>query len=61
MTGLDHEHSAAIDTAAEWLAKSSRDRIRRPIITELRERYGLSVAEACEVCREANLRRARAA
>jgi hypothetical protein len=61
MTGCDHETSSAIDVAAEWLSQNPRDRIGRPIIPELRERFGLSVADACEVCREANLRRQRAA
>ncbi|TPN38693.1 hypothetical protein FKO01_05030 [Mesorhizobium sp. B2-3-3] len=57
----DHIYSAAIDAAAEWLAQHPRDRIGRPIIPLLRQRFGLSVAEACETCREANLRRQRAA
>lgn len=55
------DHSEAIDVAAQWLSKTSRDRIAEPIIPLLRERFGLTVAEACEVCREANLRRQRAA
>ncbi|MER9080607.1 hypothetical protein [Mesorhizobium sp. M0895] len=57
----DHEHSEAIGVAAQWLSKTSRDRLGQPIIPLLRERFGLTIAEACEVCREANLRRQRAA
>lgn len=61
MTGCDREHSEAIEIAAQWLSQHPRDRIGRPIILLLRQRFGLTVAEACEVCKEANLRRARAA
>ncbi|RWN59619.1 hypothetical protein [Mesorhizobium sp.] len=61
MTGLDHSHSEAIETAAQWLSKTSRDRVKEPIIPLLRKRYGITVAEACEVCRQANLRRGEAA
>ena len=60
-SGIDHEMSSAIDVAAEWLSQHPRDRIGSPIIPMLREKFGLSVAEACEACREANLRRQRAA
>ncbi|RWD50872.1 MAG: hypothetical protein EOS25_05050 [Mesorhizobium sp.] len=61
LTPPEHEHSAAIDVAAEWLSQHPRDRIGRPIIPALRERFGVTIAEACEICREANLRRQRAA
>lgn len=64
MTGVtppEHQHSAAIDEAAAWLSLYPRERIGRPIIPALRERFGLSATEACEAVREANLRRARAA
>lgn len=60
MTGCAHEHSEAIEVAAGWLSATSRDRLNKPIIPLLRERFGLTLAEACEVCKEANLRRARA-
>jgi hypothetical protein len=60
-SGIDHEHSAAIDQASAWLSQTSRDRLGKPIIPALRERFGLSLAEACDVCRQANLRRQRAA
>lgn len=45
-SGIDHEHSAAIDVAAEWLSQNPRDRIGRPIIPLLREKFGLSAIEA---------------
>jgi hypothetical protein len=57
---MSADHSEAIEVAAQWLSKTSHDRIGQPIIPLLRQRFGLTVNEACEVCREANLRRARA-
>jgi hypothetical protein len=59
-TGCDHEYSDAIAHAAEWLAQTPRDRIGRPIIPALRERFGLSAQEACQAVREASLRHGRA-
>ncbi|TIQ25047.1 hypothetical protein [Mesorhizobium sp.] len=54
MTGLDHEHSAAIDLAGDWLAQNPRDRLSQPVIPLLRERFGLSVSEAVDACRIAS-------
>jgi hypothetical protein len=51
MTGLDHSHSAAVDLAGNWLAQNPRDRLGSPIIPTLRERFGISLAEAIEACR----------
>lgn len=59
LTPPEHEHSAAIDEAAAWLAETPRERIGRPIVPALRERFGLTVIEACAAVREANLRLAR--
>lgn len=59
-TGRCYKSSAAIDLAAEWLAGISRDHINRQIVPVLRERFGLSAAEACAAMRAAKLRRARA-
>ncbi|MGX5846934.1 hypothetical protein ACWGTO_07630 [Mesorhizobium sp. PL10] len=56
----DHEHSEAVAHAGEWLSQTSRERIGRPIIPTLREKFGLSPQEAVDAVREANLRRARA-
>ena len=53
MTGLDHEHSAAIEEAARWLALTTRERIGRPIVPALRQQFGLSPVEACAAIKEA--------
>lgn len=53
MTGLDHEHSAAVDLAGNWLAQNPRDRLAEPVIPLLRQRFGLSISEAVEACRAA--------
>ncbi|MER9816487.1 hypothetical protein [Mesorhizobium sp. M0129] len=53
MTGLDHEHTAAIDVAGTWLARNPRDRLAQPVIPLLRQRFGLSISEAVEACRVA--------
>lgn len=60
-SGVDHETSEAVAHAGQWLSQTSRDRIRTPIIPTLREKFGLSVQEAIEAVRDANLRRQRAA
>lgn len=59
-TGLDHESTAAIDEAAAWLATCPAHLRPSPIVPALRQRFDLSPTEACQVIREANLRRARA-
>ena len=51
---------AAIDEAAAWFAMTPRYQRDRPIVPLLRERFGLTAAEACAACCEANLIRARA-
>lgn len=56
----EHEHSAAIDQAVQWLVHTPR-RQRGPAIAELRQRFGLNTHEACAACREAHLQKARAA
>ena len=58
---IDHQNTAAIELAGEWLSQTPRDRIGRPIIPTLREKFGLTASEAVEAVREANLRRQRAA
>jgi hypothetical protein len=60
LTSPEHEHSAAIDAAAEWLALHPRDRISRPVLPMLRDRFGLSALEAVETIRTANLKHGRA-
>ncbi|MEH6718858.1 MAG: hypothetical protein V7704_08265 [Aurantimonas endophytica] len=44
-------YSEAIDAAAEWLA--SQPVAPSPIIPIMRARFGLTVVEACQACREA--------
>lgn len=46
-TGLSHEHSAAVELAARWLAEH-RTSLTKAIIPALRERFGLSINEAIE-------------
>lgn len=50
MTGLDHEHSAAVEQAACWWVTVPLEDRPRYIIEILRERFGLSMLEACEAC-----------
>jgi hypothetical protein len=57
LTPPEHEHSAAIDAAVTWLL-SEPDTTGRPIIPEMKTRFGLTSLEACEACREASRRRA---
>lgn len=52
-TGLSHEHSAAIDAAAEWLASTSQEKRPHPIVPALRQRFGLTALEAVQAIREA--------
>jgi hypothetical protein len=52
-TGLSHEHSAAIETAAEWLATVPQAERPHPIVPHLQKTFGLSALEAIEAIREA--------
>ena len=48
-TGLDHSGcGAAIDAAVAWLRETQREARRGAAIPQLRERFGLSPAEACQ-------------
>ncbi|TFF27527.1 hypothetical protein E3C22_03455 [Jiella endophytica] len=58
LTPPEHEHSAAIDEAARWLAGQQTRPL--PIVPALRRRFGLTPVEACQAIREAGLIRARA-
>lgn len=61
LTPPEHEHSAAITLAAEWLRDHPRNRIDRPIVPTLKSTFGLTTTEAIVAVREANLRGQRAA
>ncbi|MEZ5782368.1 MAG: hypothetical protein R3D70_12220 [Rhizobiaceae bacterium] len=52
-TGLSHEHSAAIETAAEWLASTPQSDRPKPIVPHLQKAFGLTALEAIEAIREA--------
>lgn len=56
-TGLSHEHSAAVDEAARWLATTPPHLRGGAVVPQLRKRFGLTPEQACEAIREANLRR----
>ena len=52
-TAPEHEHSAAIDVAAEWLARTPSEQINKPIVPHLKQQFGLSTGEAVEAIRQA--------
>lgn len=47
LTPPEHEHSAAVEEAARWLAEH-RSTLEKAIIPSLRERFGLNTADAIE-------------
>lgn len=57
----EHEHSAAIDEAARWLATTPPRQRPAPLVPAMREMFGLSAVEVCAAIRESQLIRARAA
>lgn len=48
MTGADHQHSANVEQAAQWLADQNPP--PSPVVPVLRQRFNLSPMEACEAC-----------
>lgn len=52
----EHESTAAIDEAANWLINTPRHQRPGAAVPLLRARFGLTVVEACAAIREANLR-----
>lgn len=54
LTPAEHEHSAAVDLAAQWLVAQG-DTTGMAVIPELRQRFGITAAEACAACRQAGL------
>ncbi|PBB86627.1 hypothetical protein [Mesorhizobium sp. WSM3876] len=66
MTGLDltppeHEHSAVIEHAVQWLLDTPRHERHGAAVPLLKQRFGLSTGDAVSAVREFNLRMARAA
>jgi hypothetical protein len=57
----EHEHSAAIDEAAQWLATTPPRQRPAPLVPARREMFNLSAVESCEAIRQSHLIRARAA
>lgn len=58
MSAPEHEHSARIDLAAQWLVETLPEHQPRPLVPSLRSMFGLTAMEACTAIREANKRRA---
>lgn len=52
MTGIDHETSAQIDLAAQWLAENWHS-IDQPITRTIRQRFGLGFNDAVKAIAEA--------
>jgi hypothetical protein len=49
-TGLCHQSSAAVAEAASWYAANPH--AERPLVSTLRQRFGLTTAEACAALAE---------
>ncbi|MER9167339.1 hypothetical protein NKI12_08130 [Mesorhizobium australicum] len=60
LTPNEHEHSAAIDQAAQWLATTPPRQRPTPLVPALKEMFGISAVECCAAIRESHLIRARA-
>jgi hypothetical protein len=56
----DHEHSAQLDVAVQWLVSTPRSARPGPLVPALRKQFGLSPIEACQAIREYNVKMARA-
>lgn len=50
---------SSVAAAASWLATGSADR-SKPVVPQLKERFGLTALQAVQAMREANLVKARA-
>jgi hypothetical protein len=53
-TGLSHEHSAAIEEAAAYLAAVPPGERPRPLVPALKAMFGLSAFEACAAIRQSH-------
>lgn len=52
--GITHEHTAAIDLAAAYLAETPVHARPQPLIPALRSRFGLTPLEACQAIRDSH-------
>lgn len=59
-TGCDHQASAAIEAAAQWLLDTPKHQRPGAVVPTLKARFGLNAAQSIEALREFNLMRARA-
>ena len=53
MTGISHEHNSAVELATQWILQPRPLTLRRAIVAEVRERFGLNALEAVEAIRDA--------
>lgn len=56
LTPPEHTATAAIDAAARWYVEQG-DMTGRAVVPELKQRFGLTAAEAIEAIRAANMLR----
>ncbi|HEV2898516.1 MAG TPA: hypothetical protein VGX71_11915 [Pseudaminobacter sp.] len=59
-TGLSHEHSAAVDEAARFLAATPPGDRPKPLVPALKAMFGLSAVECCQAIQESHMIRGRA-
>lgn len=57
LTPPEHEHSAAIDECARFLAMTPPSARPKPLVPALKAMFGLSSIEACVAIRESHRRR----
>jgi hypothetical protein len=53
-TGLSHEHSAAVDEAARFLAATPPGDRPSPLVPALKAMFGLSAVECCQAIQESH-------
>jgi hypothetical protein len=54
LTGTDHEYSAAIGLAAQFLVATPPGERPKPLVPALREMFGLTPIDACLAIRESH-------
>ena len=60
LSSPEHEHTAKIDQAVEYLATTPAQERREPVVPAVCSMFGLTSLEALAAIAEADLRRARA-